>query len=56
MFKCDKCGSDKVVVVSPKVEEPKLIKMTEMSAVMVVPAIYKITTLKCEDCGFKHSF
>lgn len=55
---CTKCGSDEIYIDSPKEEK---IEKTQTLDEMVdnifepVPAIYKLTTWRCKECGYSVS-
>jgi DNA-directed RNA polymerase subunit RPC12/RpoP len=53
---CDKCGGKNIYIVRPEPEKEAPKKMSEMSSVGISTLVYKMTTLKCNDCGFEHSY
>jgi len=52
---CTKCGSDRVSVKMPDYGDHATRTMDEVSMVTAMPAIYKMTTLVCEYCGYSVS-
>lgn len=58
-IRCTKCGSDGVYVVEPGTEKlPDTQTMDEFveNISKPVPAIYKITTLRCKKCGYEVNY
>lgn len=56
---CTKCGSDEVYVVQPELEKlPDTQTMDEFAENIhkPVPAIYRMTTLKCKKCGYEVNY
>lgn len=53
---CDKCGGKNIYTVQPEQEKEVSKKMSEMSNVQIGNLVYKLTTIKCKDCGFEHQY
>jgi len=53
---CDKCGGKNIYTVLPKQEKEAPKKMTEMSNIQIGNLVYKLTTIRCKDCGFEHRY
>lgn len=56
MYYCPKCNSKNIFVKQDeKIKEDKEISMDDFDSIQVVPLIYKMTTLVCEECGYEVS-